>query len=174
MATNRTVWVRNDYGATEPYRVLGSFQAGVTAAVKRGEILELTADSSTKWVPMDSDFAGSANVAVSDADIASGDLAGYYPIIIPRPGDVFEFKIDTAAATTVGTAMYWSDSETLSASGSNILAYSTDQAHYPNEQNHMSKGGIVDNGTTIKVVAGTKVLCKFKEAVSYDKKDQVA
>lgn len=172
MATNQKRWVRNLFGAPEPLIMLGLFQAGASQAIKRGEILELTAGGNTQWVPMDSDFSGSANVAIANEEIKSGDRAGYYEIIVPRPGDIFRFAIATAAATAVGTGLYWSDSETLKATGSNILAYAAGQEHYPLKQGHLVDDIAPDSGTTIK--SQSIVLVTFKEAVSYLKVLQVA
>jgi len=151
MATNNYArWVGNLNGATEPLIYLGSFQAGSTQAVKAGELLEFTGDTNTDWVPMDSDFEGAGNVAIANEEIKAGDRAGYYEIIVPRPGDMFEFDLATAAATAYGTTLYWSDSETLAASGTNELAYAVGQQHYPQKQEHLADGGIADMGTTIK------------------------
>jgi len=170
--TNQQRWVGSLYGAVKPLIMLGSFQAGATQAIKRGEMLELTAGGSTKWVPMDSDFAGSSNVAIANEEVKDGDRAGYYEIIVPRPGDLFKFAIDTAAATAIGTALYWSDSETLSASGSNILAYQAGQEHYPLKQGHLVDDASPDSGASVKSQAF--VIVTFKEAVSYLKAFQVA
>lgn len=150
MATNTARWIRNLLGASEPLILLGSFQAGSTQAIKAGELLEFTGDSNTDWVPMDSDFAMKGNVAIAACEIKDGDRAGYYPIIVPRPGDVFEFAIDTAAAVAVGTPVYYSSSEEVSASGTYVLGYAVGQEHYPPEQQHLADGGLADMGTTIR------------------------
>ena len=172
MATNRNVWIRNLFGASEPFIMLGLFQAGSTKAIKRGEILEKTAVTNTRWVPMDSDFAGAANVAVANEEIKSGDRAGYYEIMVPRPGDVFRFELAAAAAVTVGTAYYWSDSETLKSSGTNVLAYVAGQDNYPDKQGHLSDDASSDSGETIRSVSYADFI--FKEAVSYWKAFNVA
>jgi len=151
MATsNHARWVGNLNGATEPMIYLGLFQAGSTAAVAAGEMIEFTGNGNAAWVAMDADFAGAGNVAVANEDVKAGDLAGYYEIIVPRPGDLFEFDIDTAAATAYGTTLYYSSSTELSASGTNELAYAVGQEHYPLKQFHLSDGQIGDNGSTIK------------------------
>lgn len=173
MATNQVRWVRNLFGAPAPLVMLGLFQAGASQAIKRGEILEKTAGGNTQWVPMDSDFAGSANVAIANEEVKSGDRAGYYEIIVPRPGDVFRFALAAAGANAVGTALYWSDSETLTiTAGSNILAYIAGQEHYPLKQGHLVDDIAPDSGTAIK--STSFALVTFKEAVSYLKAIQVA
>lgn len=128
MATNQTRFVKSLFGPhiTEPLIVPGSFQAGATQAIKRGELLELTGDTNTKWVPLDSDFAMSENVAIAACEIKSGDPAGYYPIIAPRPGDVFEFALDAADDLALGTPVYAYGTTTASeavtdTAGTNIL-----------------------------------------------------
>ena len=165
MATNRVRWIRNTDGATAPLIMLGLFQAGVTAAVKRGEILELTADTNTRWTPMNSDFAGAANVAVANEEIKSGDRAGYYEIIVPRPGDIFEFALAAAGATALGASLYWSDSETLIVSGSNVLGYAVGQEHYPQKQGHLTDDASGDSGETIRSISVVRM--HFEAASSY-------
>ena len=172
MATNQARWIRNLFGAPKPLVMLGLFQAGVTAAVNRGELLELTADGNTKWIPMNSDFAGSANVAIANEEIKSGDRAGYYEIIVPRPGDLFEFDLDTANNPALATALYYSSSEVVSESGSNILAYVAGQDHYPDKQGHLSDDASGDAGATLRNTAAVHLT--FKEAVSYWKALNVA
>ncbi|HUT78042.1 MAG TPA: hypothetical protein VM285_10170 [Polyangia bacterium] len=173
MASNNVRWLKNLLGAKEPLIILGLFQAGATKAVKKGEILELTADTNTRWVPMDSDFAGNANVAIANEEIKSGDRAGYYEIIVIRPGDVFEFDLAAAGGNALGTALYWSDSETLTiTAGSNILAYIADQDHYPLKQGHLADDGSPDSGETLRSTSKARVT--FKEAVSYLKVFQIA
>jgi hypothetical protein len=151
-------------GAAGPLIGRGLFQAGSAKAIKAGEILELTASTSTKWVPMDSDYAMSADVAVAAFDIKSGDLAGYYPIIIPRPGDEFVFALDTANNPAVGTTLYWSDSETVSESGNNALGYVSGWDHYPN-QGHGAEDIVSDAGTTLR--SKSNIIMTFKLSVSY-------
>lgn len=165
MATNRQVWIDNLCGASEPLVMLGLFQDGSTQAIKRGEILELTGDGNTAWVPIDSDFAGAANVAVAACEIKAGDRAGFYPITVPRPGDRFEFALDTANNPSLGTDVYYSDSETVSESGNNALAYVSGQKHYPDEQGHLSDDASGDAGTTIR--STSRIIVSFKEAASF-------
>ena len=169
MATNRSPIKHNMItGSTEPLVMLGLFQAGSTAAVKRGEIIELTADTNTKWVPIDSDYdmtSTSDAVAVANEEIKDGDRAGYYEIIVPRPGDVFEFELATAGANAIGTALYYSDSETLTTSGQNVIGYVCGQDHYPTKQGHLADDASPDQGTTIK--SQSYVQMTFKKADSY-------
>lgn len=164
MATNQVRWVGNLNGEKAPLIMLGKFQAGDTQAIKRGEILERTADSATRFVPIDSDLVAAANIAIANEEIKAGDRAGYYEIIAPRAEDVFEFDLAAASAVAVGTALYYSNSETLAASGSNILGYAAGQEHYPLKQGHLSDDGSPDSGETIR--STSKVRMCFREAVS--------
>lgn len=166
MATNTLRWVKNLQGEKGPLVMLGKFQAGATQAIKRGELLELTGDTNTAWVPLDSDFAMAGNVAIANEEIKSGDLAGYYEIIVPRPGDVFEFELAAASAIAVGTALYYSSSEKLTVTaGTNIVGYAQGQEHYPLKQQHLTAEPSGDMGTTIKSTAHVR-MC-FRAAVSY-------
>lgn len=169
MATpNFARWVGNLMGIKEPLIQKGLFQTGATAAIDAGELLEFTGNGNTAWVPMDSDFAGAGNVAVANANLKDGDRAGYYEIIVPRPGDMFEFAI-TSAATVIGQALYWSNSETVKSSGSNILGYAAGMEHYPKFQNFLSEGNPSDSGTTIRsqdtvkmtILAASSVYLKY-------------
>lgn len=157
MATNQVRWVKSLHGAhiTEPLIVPGKFQAGSTQAIKRGELLELTGDTNTAWVPMDSDFNMAANMAIAAREIKAGDPAGYYPIIVPRPGDVFEFALDAADDLPLGTAVYWSSSEAVTdTAGTNILGNVAGWTHYsqiyPQNDN---ESGAMAKGTTIAMQA---------------------
>lgn len=166
MATNKSPFVKNLItGETQPLLMLGYFQAGSTQAIKRGELLEKTGATNTAWVPMDSDFAGASNVAVAWEEIKAGDRAGYYWICVPRPGDVFEFALDTANNPAAGTAVYWSDSQTVSESGSNQLGTVAGQDHYPARQGHLADDASGDMGTTIRNTSFVQMT--IKAAASY-------
>jgi hypothetical protein len=157
-AVNKSPFKRNLIsGSTEALVMLGLFQAGATQAIKRGEILEFTGNTNAAFVPLDSDASITQGVAVAYDEIKSGDRAGYYKIIVPRPGDVFEFSLATAAGTTKGTALYFSDSQTFTTSGSNIQAYAVGDSHYP-EQTHLADDGSGDAGTTVKTRAVVEVV----------------
>lgn len=153
MATNRARWVKNLNGAQEPLVMLGLFQAGVTNAVKRGELLEFTYNTNAAWGPMDSDYPMEGNVAIANEEIKSGDRAGYYEIIVPRPGDVFEYDLDTPAATVFATPVYYSSSEAVSASGTNVLGLTVGMAHYPDKQGHLADDASGDAGSTVRSCA---------------------
>lgn len=170
MAANQARWVRNVFGAPEPFRVKGLFQAGATAAIKVGELLEKTADSNTRWVPMDSDYdmtSAAVPMAIADEEIFSGDRAGYYWIVVPRPGDIFQYSLDAADDLALGTALYWSSSEAVTdTAGTNIIGYVADEdGTYPLKQEHLARGGIVDSGETLRNMS--RVLLSFKNACSY-------
>jgi predicted RecA/RadA family phage recombinase len=161
MATNKLRWIRNLNGAPGPLVMLGLFKAGSTQAIKRGEILEFTND----WVPIDSDFAMDSEICVAHEEIKAGDRAGYYEIIVPRPGDVFEFDLATAGATAVGTALYYSSSEAVTVSaGSNIIGYAVGQEHFPQKQGHLADDASGDAGVTIKSISVVRMV--FTRAAS--------
>lgn len=168
MATNQQRFVKNLItGSTEPLIVPGKFAAGSSQAIKRGELLELTGNTNTEWVPMDSDYAMSKNVAIAACEIKSGDPAGYYPIIVPRPGDVFEFDLDADDDLALGTAVYWSDSQTVTdTAGSNILGHVAGWTQYAAiyPQNFADSGG-PDKGTTITTEA--RVHITIEDSNSY-------
>lgn len=163
MPTNNHRWLRNELGACKPFIIPGLFQAGATQAVFRGELLERTASTNTNWVPMDSDFDMTGTddaVAVAGCQIKSGDLAGYYPIIVPRPGDVFKFDLlstDTQNPA-YATAVYYSDSETVTTTaGTNILGRVAGVSHLPLVQGFASDGDPIDRGTTRRNVSGGEI-----------------
>ena|SRR3990167_7747407 len=162
MATNQVRWVKSLLGehVTGPLLAPGNFGAGSANAIKRGELLELTGTGNTLWVPMDADFdmsaaAGSGGkVAIAACEIKSGDLAGYYPIVVPRPGDVFEFDLDADDDLALGTALYWSTSEQVTdTAGTNIIGHVAGWTHYPYPQGHAADDASVGRGTTIRTQA---------------------
>lgn len=172
MATNRVAFLKNLItGSTEPLRVLGLFQAGATQAIKKGEILEKTNTGNTKFVPIDSDYDMTGTddaVAVADEEIKDGDRAGYYHVIVPRPGDVFEFELATAGAVAIGTALYYSSSQKVTTTaGTNIIGYACGQDHYPDPQGHLADDASPDSGTTIR--STSYVQMTFRQAVSFMK-----
>ena len=164
MASNHSPWVRNLFGYQEPLEGLGKFQAGATQAVKRGELLELTG-AGTTFVPIDSDFdMTGGDIAVAACEIKSGDRAGYYPILIPRPGDVWEFKLAAAGASAVGTALYFSDSETVTATvGTNILGHVAGFNNYP-LQGFASEDVSPDAGSTIRSVSRVRMTVRYNNS----------
>ena len=170
MATvNMSRWVGNLDGAKEPLIIKGLFQAGATAAIEAGELLEFTGDTNTAWVPLDSDFDMDSNVAIAAESIKSGDLAGYYQIYCPRPGDMWEFDLATAAGTAYGTALTYSSSDVVTTGGTYPIGYAVGQQHYPQYQNHMSDGEPSDSGTSIRtqatVIMTIKAACSIYSAL---------
>lgn len=161
-AVNRACWVKNVFGAPAPMKFPGKFQAGATAPVKIGEIIVL---SSGNWIPLSSDTSMSGTIAISDCEIVSGDLAGFHNIIVPRPGDVFEFPLDAAATATATTALYYSTSQILTpTAGTNIIGYMQDEAAYP-LQGFVRGGSLTDASTT--VLSRGVIRMVFKASVSY-------
>jgi len=164
MATNHARWIRNLEGASEPLVMLGNFAAGATQAIKRGEMLEFTGNTNTEWVPMDSDFAGAGNVAIANEEIKSGDRAGYYEVIVPRPGDVFEFPLAAECDIAYGAEVFYSDSETLATTGTDEVGNAVGQEHYPDKQGHLADDATGDAGTTIRTISYVRMT--FTRAVS--------
>jgi len=165
MATNKSPYCGNLIaGPVEPLIVPGLFQAGSTQAVKAGEILEFTGDTNSKWVPWDADEDITTGIAVAAEQIKDGDRAGYYPIIVPRPGDVFEFAIDTANNPSMGTALYYSDSQTVSESGSHIMGWVANWDHYPQYQGHLADDASGDRGTTIRNTSYVRMTFKISRS----------
>lgn len=165
MTANKSPFIGNLItGDTHPLIVPGLFQAGATQAVKAGEILEFTGDTNSKWVPWDSDADITTGIAVAHQEIKSGDRAGYYPIIVPRPGDVFEFAIDTANNPAMGTALYYSDSQTVSESGSHIMGWVAGWDHYPYPQGHLADDASPDQGTTLRNTSYVQMTFKISRS----------
>jgi hypothetical protein len=148
-----------------PLVMPGKFAVGTTAEIEIGDLIELTGNSNTEWVAMNSDFAGNANVAVAHADLDSGDRAGYYPIEVPRPGDYWEYPLLAAANPSLGAAVFWSAKQVVKDSGSNTLGHVVSHDHYPYPQQHLTRGGIVDLGTTIRNTNHVNI--KILPAASY-------
>lgn len=164
MATNKYPFVRNLGGAPGPLVRLGKFQAGSTQAVKRGELLEL---SSGNFVPLTSDKSMAGTVAIANEEIKSGDLAGYYEIIVPRPDDLFEFELEAAAAAALGASVFIDDEsqKVTTTTGTNALGKVWEHEGLPKKQGHMTAGEVMDNGTTIGSASHVRIL--INEAVSY-------
>jgi hypothetical protein len=138
-------------------------QAGATTAIKEGELCDI---SSGYPAPLASDKDCTAGILVIAAEeIKDGDRAGYYNFWVPREDDVWRFDLATAAATTRATAMYYSSSEQLKATGTNIIAYAVGDDHYPEAQGHLADGDVRDEGTTIRTVGYVHVT--FRKACSY-------
>lgn len=163
MATNQTRWVGNLNGIPEPCVRPGLFQDGNTQAIKMGELLEL---SGGVWIPLDADQSMAGVIAIANEEIKDGDRAGYYEIIIPRPGDLFEYDLDSAGNDGVGTDLFWISSEEVTVTtGSNILGNIAGYEHYPNKMPHLADGDIGNPGTTIKT--SSKVVMTITAAASY-------
>ena len=163
MASNKAVWIGNAYGATEPLVMLGKFETGT--AIKRGEMLEHTADTNSSFTPLASDLNCSANFAIAAEEVKSADRMGFYEVYIPRPGDIWRFPLAAAAATAVGASMTWSDSQTLTTGGSYAVGYAVGQEHYPLKQGHLTDDAGPDHGETIKSSAYVDIM--VREAASY-------
>lgn len=161
MASNNTRYIDNIYHKSAALEIPGLLKAGSDQLIKAGEILHL---DTGYFIPLDADQSNSAILAIAACDIKVGDLAGYYPIIIPRPGDRFIFALDTANNPAITTALYYSSSEELSESGSQALGYVVDHNHYP-RQTHASESISSDAGTTLS--DRSNIIMSFKLSTSY-------
>lgn len=169
-AANTSPWLYNRRGNPGPDIRRMKFDAGATTPVKRGEVC----DTSGAFVaPLGSNKVMAGIIVVANEEIKNGDRAGYYEVIVPQPGDVFEYALDVAAALAETTALYWSDSQTVTqtAGAGHQLATAVGQDNYPPKQGHLSDDGSGDSGTTIRSVAVAHL--SFLAAVSYEAKLQV-
>lgn len=172
MATNQTRFKFNllSSNITSPLVMPGNFAAGATQAIKRGELIELTGNTNTEWVPHDSDFAAAGNLAIAGCEVKSGDLAGFREIIVPREGDVFEFALKSSDSQTpaIGAPVYFSSSEEVTTTaGTNVIGAIVGFGHYPYPQGHQANDASFDRGTTKQSVPGGKVLITITKAASY-------
>lgn len=160
--SNHVRWLKNLLGAPDPLVRLGKFQTG--QAIKKGEILILVGGY---WVPISSDTAMAGVIAVANEPIDAGDRTGYYEIIVPRPGDVFEFDLAAAGTLAEGTALYYggtSEKVTVTA-GTNVIGTAVGQEHYPAKQGHVTDDASGDAGTTSRTTSYARMT--FKKAASY-------
>ena len=168
MSAPKFRWIENllDPTLTGPRITLGLFAAGSDQAISSGQLLERTRSTNTEWVPIDSDHdATVTKLAIAGCDIAAGDLAGLFPVVEFRPGDVFEFELASDAAIEPETALYFSSPTALAAAGTNVLGYSSREApNSPPKQKRGSKGELGDSGTTYRTTSKVRVV--FRESVS--------
>ncbi len=149
-----------------PTPFMGKFGAPGTA-IAVGDILEMTGNTNTEFVPLDSDYDMSANggdVAIAACDVKSGDRAGYYPIWLITEGDVWEVDLAAAAALAYGASIYYSAKNTFTTSGTHIVAAVSDIRNVP-EQGHLSVDGSPDAGTTFRTIS--RVGVTFQRSNSY-------
>jgi len=133
-------------------------------------MLEFTADTNARFTRVDSDYnmATNGDLAIANEEIKSGDRAGYYQVIVPRDGDIFEYDLDTASALVHGTALYWSADETLTATtGTAIIGYSVGQGHYPLFQGHLSEDNGPDRGETVRSTSVVHVMFRWTNSYLY-------
>lgn len=155
-------FVKNTRGHKE-LEMLLPFAAGSTTLISPGQLLIL---SGGVFTPLTSDTAMSGVIAVAKKRITAAHLAGYYPAIVPQPGDIFRAILAAAGAVTRGEAVYVTDStQKLAVSGTNQLGTIFDTAGYPIQQGDADVGDVADRGTTVGSVAW--VLMMFKKATSY-------
>ena len=161
MATSQVRYVRNIFGAPGPFLFPGKFQAGSTQEIRRGEFLKL---SGGNFVPLSTDESMSAVVAIADCDIRPGQLAGFYNVLVPRPGDVFQCVLDASGVATPGANLYIAGSQTLTlTTGSNAFGDVCDEAACPIQKGPSDVGA--DQGTTVATVM--RVNFTIKAANSY-------
>lgn len=166
MAKRNVKWVKNIDGGG-PLLMPLKFQAGTTQAVDEGEFLEL---SSGNFIPLATDKAMAATVAISQEEIKSGDLAGYYMGLVPRPGDVFEVDLLSTDAQNPdrGAVVYVDgDDSVTTTAGTNTLGAVVDHDGFPKRSGHTSDDASIGEGTTIANAPSNKVLISIKEGASY-------
>lgn len=137
---------------TGPTIVLGLFGAGATTAITLHTLLERTNTGNTIWVPIDSDHdASTTKLAIAGQAITSGDPAGFYPIIVPVAGDVFECDLAAASALAPETALYYSSATAATVTaGTNIFGYTVPGPNHPAQQKRNSQGQLGDSGVTFQ------------------------
>lgn len=148
------VWIENIENPlkTGPTIALGLFAAGASQAITLHTLLERTATGNTIWVPIDSDHdASSTKLAIAGQTISSGDPAGYYPIILPVAGDVFECDLAAASALAPETPLYYSSATAATVTaGTNIFGYTFAGPNHPAAQKRNSQGQLGDSGVTFQ------------------------
>lgn len=167
MANDYAIWIgnlNNEY--KEPMIWYGLFQAGSTAAVDAGELI--TRGGGTYFIPLAADESMAGVIAFAACDIVAGDLLGYYPIIVPRPGDIFKVPIATQSAIALGTSLYWASDKTVTTTtGSNVLGKSARIDHYPIDQHHLAEGQLGDKGSTKRTPSDSYAHMTITAAASY-------
>ena len=158
------VWKKNIQGERKgPLKFPVLFASGASQAIKQGELLDLATGTA---VPLASDKAMTAGIiAIACSELKSGDLAGYYDVIIPTPGDIFEMALAAAANPSPGASLYFSTSQILATSGSNVLGFVCDPSIVPIQDAFASVNPAFDVGTTMRTVSS--VLFTIKNANSY-------
>jgi len=133
MAVNKDPFVRSLNKDGLPVVFRGKVQAGVTQAIKRGEICAYN-KTAGYFIPVSAvnDFIYA--LAIAKEEQKADDLARYIEFYALAPNDQFEFELDAARALALG------DTFLLTASYSQILTYSAtgypvarcvDDGHYP-------------------------------------------
>ncbi len=163
MAVNLAPYKRSLFSQQKPLVMLLPVAAGSTTAIKRGEVCELSGGVFTP-ITGDDDFT-SGVLAICDHEITSSHQAGYYPFVVPRPGDLFEFELAAAAAAARGAALYYSTSQVLATSGTNTLGDVVDHSGFPLQQGNADVGDVADRGSTVG--SANRVLMTIKASCSY-------
>lgn len=161
MATNKSPWVRNIFGADQPLIILGLVQAGSTQAIKKGEICTFN-ETSGYFIPVDAAADYIYSLAISNEEQKAADSARYMEFIAIREGDVFEFQLDAARQAAYGDCLE------LTASDSQKLTYDADGngvAFVVGRQNYP------ETGTTLRNISYAEV--SFHPEFSYLYKNMV-
>lgn len=148
MATNNfSRWIGNIHGLPMLTRK-APFLAGASQAVKAGEMLS---DVGGYMTPQSADAAMTAELCFAAEEIKSGDRAGYYPVIVPQPGDIFRSELASASNPTPGASVYFdaATTEKVALSGTNVIGKVWDHNGVPPRQGHAADDASGDEGTTI-------------------------
>ena len=104
-AVNTERWVGSIFGAgIQPMIEYLKVQAGTTTTFKQGELVYIDAltDNLTKMAATTDNLHG---ILIAAEEQKATDPARLVRVYIPRPGDMFRFKLTTAAAIQVGTEL---------------------------------------------------------------------
>ena len=154
-AVNKSPWVRNILGASEPLIILGKVQAGSSQAIKAGEICVYN-ETSGYFVPANAAADLRYGLAISNEEQKAADSARYMEFIGIRDSDVFEFVLAAADTCEYGDAL------TLTASDSQMLTYDADGlavAFVVGRQNYP------ETGVTLRSITYAEV--SFRRECSY-------
>lgn len=123
MATNAAVPFQNIYGRAMPVFIDLPVQAGATQLIAKGEICWITDldIENNPVVPAVADETGYIPVIANEAQEA-GDPARKIQFVLPQPGDLFRFALNTATTVQNGDSLEVASSQTFKAGSSNVVA----------------------------------------------------
>ncbi len=144
---NRWSYNKSLTGGRQPMILTLPVAAGSSTTFGAGELCEL---DTGLMVPLDADQSMAGILAISAQAWTASRSAGFASFLIPRPGDVFDVKLNAAGNPTRGADLYWVSSVLVKESGSNIIGNVVDHAGYPAKQGNPDVGDVADRGSTIR------------------------